>query len=59
MRFFWSALLTGALFFIGFDTWESRREARLAAQSQNRIDAQTEVQAPAAIAEDGTGIPPR
>jgi hypothetical protein len=59
MRFFWSALLTGALFFIGFDTWESRREARLAAQSQDRIGAQADTQAGPAIAEDGTGIPPR
>jgi len=59
MRYFWSALLTGALFLVGFDTWESRREARMAAQSQDRIDARVNAPAPAAIAEDGTGIPPR
>jgi hypothetical protein len=60
MRFFWSALLTGALFLVGFDTWEARRDARQAAQSQERLDAQTQAQqAPPAIAEDGTGYPPR
>ena len=59
MRYFWSALLTGALFLVGFDTWESRREARMAAQTQDRIGAPANAQTPPAIAEDGTGLPPR
>jgi len=60
MRMFWSAFLTGALFLIGYDTWESRRDARQATLAQDRLDARTQAQqTPPAIAEDGTGYPPR
>jgi hypothetical protein len=54
MRFFWSVVFFSGLMLIGFDTYESRRAQRLAQQDNLVIHQQ-----PPAVAEDGTGFPPR
>ena len=56
MRVFWSVMLAGGLLLAGFDVFESRQAERQAARQAAQQAAQQ--QAPA-IADDGTGFPPR